>query len=182
MSRLFLAVADQNDDPGVAVVPDIEALYRTHRPAVYRFALALSGNAADAEDITAETFLRVWTARDRLDLSTVIGYLLTIARHLYLQGVRHAARRESLEQDVVDPVPSVAVQSAARDALAAALADLQTLPEMDRAAVLMRAQEHLQYDEIAAALRITPGAAKVKVHRARQRLWTLRQAREGYTR
>lgn len=164
---------------GPSEVADVETLYRVHRPAVYRFALALAGNAADAEDITAETFLRVWTARVRLDLATVIGYLLTIARHLYLQGVRQAARRQPLETDVVDATPSVVVQSAARDALAATLADLQTLPETDRAALLMRAQEQLPYDEIAQALGISAGAAKVKVHRARQRLATLRLAREG---
>lgn len=170
------------DDQGLGRAGDVanvETLYRVHGPAVYRFALALSGNAADADDITAETFLRVWTARDRLDLSTVIGYLLTIARHLYLHGVRHAARRQPLDHDVVDDASSVSTRSEARDALTATLADLQTLPEMDRAAVLMRAQEQLPYDEIAAALGITPGAAKVKVHRARQRLWTMRQTREG---
>lgn len=174
-----MAVAEPEEPGNVPAVANIEALYRAYRPAVYRFALALSGNPTDAEDITAETFLRVWTARDRLDLSTVVGYLLTIARHLYLHGVRHAARRQPLEGDVVDPAPSAATHTVARDALATTLADLQTLPETDRAAVLMRAQELLTYDEIAAALGITPGAAKVKVHRARQRLWTMRAEREG---
>jgi len=37
-------------------------LYRGHARAVYRFALGLSGNAAEAEDLTAEAFLRIWEA------------------------------------------------------------------------------------------------------------------------
>jgi len=54
---------------------NVEALYRQDAPAVYRFALSLSGSRASAEDLTSETFVRLWTARDRLDLSTVLGYL-----------------------------------------------------------------------------------------------------------
>ena len=50
------------------------------------------------------------------------------------------------------------------------LAALQTLPEIDRAAVLLRAEEGMSYDEVAAALGISPVAARVKVHRARLKL------------
>lgn len=58
----------------------------------------------------------------------------------------------------------------ARRDLAAVMAALQTLPEIDRAAVVMRAGEELPYEEIAAALGLTVAAAKVKVHRARLKL------------
>ena len=50
------------------------------------------------------------------------------------------------------------------------LAALQTLPEIDRAAVLLRAEEGMSYEEVAAALGISPVAARVKVHRARLKL------------
>jgi RNA polymerase sigma-70 factor (ECF subfamily) len=50
------------------------------------------------------------------------------------------------------------------------MAALQTLPEIDRAAVLLRAEEGMSYDEVAAALGISPVAARVKVHRARLKL------------
>lgn len=94
-------MADDQGQGRAGDVADVEKLYRVHVPAVYRLALALSGNATDADDITAKTFLCVWTARDRLYLSAVIGYLLTIARHVYQHGVRHAARRKPLDHDVV---------------------------------------------------------------------------------
>ena len=157
---------------------DFDALYREYAGNVYRFALSLSGNRAVAEDITSETFVRVWTARDRLDLTTVIGYLLTIARRLYLQGVSIDRRGGPLEHDLTDGGPSQAAIAQGRAELDAVLADLQTLAEPDRAAVLMRAEDGLAYEEIGCALGITPGAAKVKVHRARQKLLTLRMQRE----
>ncbi len=158
---------------------DVEALYRQHAPSVYRFALSLSGNPAIAEDITSETFVRVWTARERLDLTTVIGYLLTIARRLYLQGISDERRRGTLEAEPADDRPDAEAATGQRRALAAVLADLQTLPELDRAALLMRAEDAVPYELIARALGISVGTAKVKVHRARQRLAALRLEREN---
>jgi len=158
-------------------VIDFESLYARHAAAVFRFALSLSGERAVAEDITSETFVRVWTARDRVDLRTVEGYLITIARHLYLQGVAREGRRGPLPEEPADANPGPHERAEGRAELHAVLDDLQSLPEPDRAAVLMRAGDHLSYEEIAAALRITPGAAKVKVHRARLKLAELRVAR-----
>jgi len=54
-----------------------------------------------------------------------------------------------------------------KDQLQRVMARLRTLPEMDRAALLMRALEDLPYEEIALALGISVALAKVKVHRAR---------------
>jgi RNA polymerase sigma-70 factor (ECF subfamily) len=158
-------------------VIDFETLYERHAPAVFRFALSLSGDRALAEDITSETFVRVWTARARLDLPTVGGYLITIARHLYLQGVSRERRRGPLTHEPSDPQPGPDDLAEGRAELDAVLADLQQLQEPDRAALLMRAEEQMPYEDIAAALRISPGAAKVKVHRARLKLAELRMNR-----
>jgi len=57
------------------------------------------------------------------------------------------------------------------------LAALNRLPEVDRAAVLMRADQGLSYEEIAVVLGVTVTAAKVKVHRARLKLAEARLAR-----
>jgi len=160
-------------------VIDFEALYDRYARDVFRFALSLSGDRAMAEDITSETFVRVWTARERVDLSTVIGYLMTIARHLYLAHLTHNRRHSVLDYEPEDSAPGPQAQAEGRAELDAVLADLQTLAEPDRAALLMRAQDWLSYEEIAAALNISAGAAKVKVHRARRKLADLRQAREG---
>ncbi len=50
------------------------------------------------------------------------------------------------------------------------LAALQTLPEIDRAALAMRSEDQLPYDEIARVLGLSLSAVKVKIHRARLKL------------
>ena len=57
-----------------------------------------------------------------------------------------------------------------RQSLQLTLAALQTLPEVDRAALLMRAQDQVPYEDIARALGISVASAKVKVSRARIKL------------
>lgn len=156
---------------------DFETLYERHAAAVFRFALSLSGDRSLAEDITSETFVRVWTARARVDITTVAGYLLTIARHLYLQGVARERRRGTLRDEPEDSQPGPHARAEGRAELDAVIADLQALPEPDRAALLMRAEDRMPYEEIAAALGITAGSAKVKVHRARLKLAELRMNR-----
>lgn len=155
-----------------------QALYDAHARDVHRFALFLSGDAALADDILSETFVRLWHARARLDLATVKGYLLAIARNLYLEERRRSRRIIALEDqaEIADSAPDAAQRASARDELRVVLDALQSLPEVDRAAVLMRADGTLPYAEIARVLGITEVAAKVKVHRARLKLAQARGA------
>ena len=92
--------------------------------------------------------------------------------------VKDAASRGICNAVLVKP-NQAGTLTEARAALDAVLADLQTLAEPDRAALLMRAEDQMPYEEIAAALGTTPGAVKVRVHRARRRLAELRMRREG---
>jgi DNA-directed RNA polymerase specialized sigma24 family protein len=59
---------------------DFASVYERHAADVYRFALYMSGNIQTAEDVTSETFARGWTARGRIQVSTVKAYLMMIAR------------------------------------------------------------------------------------------------------
>jgi RNA polymerase sigma-70 factor (ECF subfamily) len=154
-------------------------LYRTYAREVFRFALFLSGDRAMAEDIVSETFIRLWHARERVDLATVKAYLLAIARNLFLEQCRQAARRAELRDEHADGRPGPEDVAASRSELQVVLAELQKLPESDRAALLLRAEQGLPYDEIAALLGITPTAARVKVHRARTRLEGARRPQGG---
>lgn len=155
---------------------DFSGLYQAHAADVQRFALYLSGDRALAEDLTAETFVRLWGARDRVELATVRAYLFAIVRNLHLQHRRRRRPESELDRDLADQRPGPAERALARDELDATLAALQTLPEPDRAALLMRASDELPYEEIAAALGITATAARVKVHRARLALARARAA------
>ena len=153
---------------------DFEKLYERHARDVYRFALYLSGDRAVAEDVTSETFVRVWTAPARVELATVRAYLLTIARNLYLQGLRRQRRRTEMPEELPDPGPGPHEEAAGREEMEAVMAALRQLPEVDRAALLMRAEDGLSYAAIAAALGVSEAAAKVRVHRARLKLAFLR--------
>lgn len=153
---------------------EIEGLYKRYAPDVFRFALYLSGDRSDAEDITSETFVRVWASPEPVRASTVRAYLFTIARHLFLQARRRSARHVALDEHVPDSRVSPYDDVERQSDLAAVIARLQTLPEIDRAAVVMRAGDGMSYDDIAQALQISVASARVKVHRARKALADLR--------
>jgi RNA polymerase sigma-70 factor (ECF subfamily) len=112
-------------------------------------------------------------------VTTVKAYLFMIARNLHVDGRREQARRGPAYEDRADPSPGPDAVLDRRDELARVMAALQTLPEVDRAALLMRADDELPYEDIASALGLSVAAARVKVHRARLRLAELRTMQEG---
>ena len=156
-------------------VIDFSGLYQAYARDIHRFATLLSGDPALADDVVSETFIRLWYARARVDLTTVKSYLLTIARNLILHERRHLRRLAVLDQSTADASPGPEDRLRTRRELQSVLAALQSLPEIDRAAVLMRAEEGMTYEQIAAALGISLAAAKVKVHRARLKLGEVRE-------
>src|ERR1700687_1051315 len=119
-------------------------LYESYSRDVYRFALYLSGDPALADDITSETFVRVWSSPEPIRFATVKGYLLTIARNLWLMERRRHLRRRDLEE-VNETLPdtglSLSRELEVKDELDRVLRALQEFPEVDRAALLMRADE-----------------------------------------
>src|SRR5262249_13893856 len=126
-------------------------LYERYSRDVYRFALYLSGDPTLADDITSETFVRVWSSPEPIRFATVKGYLLTIARNLWLMERRRHIRREGLEEmneTLPDTGPGLSREVEGKDELSRVLRALQTFPEVDRAALLMRADDGLSYEEI----------------------------------
>jgi len=152
-------------------------LYTRYAGDVYRFALFLCGDAAEAEEITAETFARALTGKAPLVSSTVKGYLLTIARNLHVESLRHRRRRAELSPELPDSRPHLEHVVSQRTELEALQVYLQTFPEVDRAALLLRV-DGVAYDEIANTLNISLASAKVKVHRLRLKLAEWRANRE----
>lgn len=149
-------------------------LYESYAHDVYRFALYLSADPALAEDVTSETFIRVWTSPEPVRFATVKAYLLTIARNLCLMDRRRSSRLEGLHDSIPDSSPSITRKTEVHDELDRVLRALQEFPEADRAALLLRAQEGLSYEEIAAVLSLPVTTVKVKVHRARLKLAQIR--------
>lgn len=158
---------------------DIGTLYTRHAPDVFRFALYLSGNRDEAADLTSETFVRAWASSEPIRTATVKSYLFTITRNLYLNSLRRSRRQVPLDEGLADSGPDPAVGAERSSQLAFALDALMRLPELDRAALVLRAVEEMPYEEIARTLGISLSLAKVKIHRARRALLELRDARSG---
>jgi RNA polymerase sigma-70 factor (ECF subfamily) len=150
------------------------SLYKRYSKDVYRFALYLSGERSEAEDITAETFARVWSATEPIVMATVKGYLFTIARHLFLKGLRSRSKRVALPEDLHDPQAGPDIRAANCAQLQAVIVALQQIPEASRSALLMHAVDGMTYEEIARVIGISLPAVKIKIHRARLALLTLK--------
>ena len=144
-------------------------LYERHAAEVYRFALSLSGNAEEAEDVLAETFARCWADFERIRLPTVKAYLFTIARNLVYQGYRRKKRHAALDPELADR-ENLAESVEQKTELEAVSRWLEELPPLDRNVFLLRVQYDLSYEEIAAIHGLSLSAAKVKVHRVRLKL------------
>jgi len=149
---------------------DFQALYERYATDLYRFAIALCGNPAEAEDLVADTFVRLWTAPGDIREVTVKAYLFTIVRNLFLTGRRKTARYVPLDESVADSRPSVDDRAAARSELAQLKRHLAALPDIDRAVLSMRSTQGSSYEDIGAAFGLSVGAARVRVHRARAQL------------
>lgn len=159
-----ILVVDSEPQPAEAKAKTFTDLYRTYARGVFRFALYLSGDDALAQDITSETFLRIWLAEQPVRVASVKGWLLVIARNIFRHELRHLNRRTPLDPAIA-LLDSLQASMEAKDRLGHVRAALSALSEVDRFAVLLRV-EGLPYAEIAATLEISIAAAKMKVHRA----------------
>ena len=144
-------------------------VYRQYAPGIYRYALSLTGNPADAEDLVAETFLRAWATPTPLHLETVRSYLAAIVRNLFLEGARKSSRERVLDQDYAD-ARDLAADQESRDVYVRLRELVAELPETTRSALLMHSVIGLTYTEISRVLGIPEGALRVRVCRARVEL------------
>lgn len=152
---------------------DFTELYRRHSADVFRFALHLCGNRADAEDLTSETFVRAWTTSTTIAGTTIRAYLFTIARRLWLRRHASAAQHVELPHHLPDEGATAPAMIEYDETIGAVERRLATLPAIDRTAFRLRV-DGVSYEEIAAVLGITEGTARVKVHRARATLAGIR--------
>lgn len=145
-------------------VAAFEVLVRTYQAPIWRFVRHLLGDAALAEDVTQEVFIRAHGSLHRFRPGARFGaWLFVIARNAALDAVRARSRRDRLH-------PVVAAQPASPEGgveLAAALASL-SVPL--REALLAVEVLGLTYEEAGPVLGVPAGTVKSRVHRARERL------------
>lgn len=162
-------------DAGVGEMPSWSELVQAHADSVYGLAYRLTGNQQDAEDLTQETFMRVFRSLKSYRPGTFEGWLHRITTNLFLDMVRHrqVIRMEALPENY-DRVPGTlktpeqAVDDAMLDPdLEIALAELQ--PDY-RAVVVLCDVVGLTYEEIANTLGLKMGTVRSRIHRARSSL------------
>lgn len=168
-------------DAGQADMPTWGELVAEHADSVYRLAYRLSGNQHDAEDLTQETFMRVFRSLKSYQPGTFEGWLHRITTNLFLDMVRHRGkiRMEALPEDYErvpgnDITPEQAYTEANLDpALQAALDELS--PDF-RVAVILCDVVGMSYDEIAETLGVKMGTVRSRIHRGRSQLRTSLEA------
>src|SRR5262245_34388355 len=172
-------------EPGGAVVdgaavtwvpPTWDEVVREHSPRVYRLAYRLAGNQQDAEDLTQETFVRVFRSLANYTPGTFEGWLHRITTNLFLDTVRRKQRIrfEGFPDDAPERLPgrepSPAQVIDERYFEADVQAALAALPPDCRAAVVLCDIEGLSYEEVAATLGIKLGTVRSRIHRGRTQL------------
>jgi RNA polymerase sigma factor (sigma-70 family) len=186
---MAIARAQEKDPVGIspAVTPELaqaqratersfEKLYQRHVHAVYRYALAVLHNEADAEDVTQTTFLSAYRAFQRGERPyRPHNWLIKIAHNVCRQRFRDSSRRpQEVEFDeTLAPAAShdedVPTAGEIRHALG-------FLAFNQRAALVMRELEGRSYAEIAEVLDLSVGAVETLLFRARR---ALREQLEG---
>jgi RNA polymerase sigma factor (sigma-70 family) len=157
------------------VAPSWEQVVRDHSARVYRLAYRLSGNAQDAEDLTQETFVRVFRSLASYAPGTFEGWLHRITTNLFLDMVRRRQRIrfDALPEDTerlpgTAPSPEQVYADTHLDPQIQAALDALS-PEF-RVAVVLCDIEGLTYEEISATLGIKLGTVRSRIHRGRVQL------------
>src|SRR5262245_26566308 len=154
--------------PTTAPVAGFAELYERHYEAVFRAALRVTGNTADAEDVLQTVFLRVLgRGQDVEDVELRAAYFRRAAVNAAVDVLR---RRELRAESVYDDraphalvEPALLLKERLRRAIAA-------LDREDASLFLLRHVEGLSLEELSAMFEIEKNNVAVKLHRIRQRL------------
>lgn len=158
----------------VSAEPDLAALVRDHSGLLYRVALSLLRNSAEAEDVVQDTFLRV--LQNRHDLSRIVEvrpWLVRIAWNLALDR-RRRTRPEQMDEvfasDLVSPGLPADQALAEAGRIRQVLAAMERLPAKERQALLLSAMDELSTTEISGILGKSESSVRSLLFRARTHL------------
>ncbi|MEK8023859.1 MAG: sigma-70 family RNA polymerase sigma factor [Candidatus Hydrogenedentota bacterium] len=147
-----------------------ERIFRTMWPIGFRAARRILLDRADAEEAAQEGFVRSWNARRSFKGESPDGlaaWIVTIIRRVALDVLRRRKPTSIFETAIAPDDPTRTVETnETRDAVHRALG---ALDPADRAAIILFEIEDLPQAEAAELMRLTIGAYKVRLHRARRR-------------
>ncbi len=154
-------------------------LYRAYVRPVYWLAHGLVGNAADAEDVTQETFLVAWRKLPGLELAgdSLLPWLATVCRFQAANRIRRQKRdREHAGAIADETIPStvdVEQQVIGDDLAARILREVEGLSPLDREIFRLCATEGYAYQAAADELGVAHGVVRNRLSRIRTRLRTV---------
>ena len=150
-------------------------LFERHHKAVYRYCLQITHNAAQAEDLTQDVFLRLLKrSASFAGRGSFKAWMFNIARNVALDYLRKAKRRDETELDeAMDGMienRSAEQGASGKQGMAALTRALAKLPAELREVIWLGRFEFDSYEELGAALGCKAATARVRMHRAMQRL------------
>ena len=154
-----------------------DELLERYQNEIFRYSMQLTRNSADADDLYQETMLKAYRAFNRLGPdSNYRAWLYRIATNTFLSQKRKDKRERPLDPMLDDHLavtnPDQPASLDARDLLAEVEQFVQTLPEKQRVALILRKYHELDYANIAATLNSSEEAARANVYEALRKLRT----------
>ena len=141
---------------------------------LFRMALRITQNTAEAEDVVQETMLKVWSRRDQWErLDSIKAFCLTICHNLSLDKVRRMDNQTQSLDAAIDPADrshsaNPEEQTVQRDRIQLVRQLISQLPEKQRSCMQLRDIEGMSYKDIAEVLGINEQQVKINIFRARQ--------------
>jgi RNA polymerase sigma factor (sigma-70 family) len=144
------------------------------QPKLYRFAVSLTGDINDAEDIYQETLLKIWLLKEKWQTwENFEAYAIRMMRNIFLNYRKsNAIRAHSDLADVKDFPDTIETDHLiiVNDLRMRFIYLIGSLPQIQRDILYLREIEEMDYKEIAFALDITESQVKVYLFRGRQNL------------
>lgn len=155
------------------------AIFRRYEQDLYRYCVAILGDEQDAQDALQNTMVKALRAlpgeRREIELKP---WLYRVAHNESIELRRRVRPSEPLAEDLPALGASPEQRAADRRRLQDLLADIGELPERHRGVLVMRELAGLDFEEIAAALDTSPGAARQVLYEARRSLQQMSDGRE----
>lgn len=154
----------------------LAALIDEHSGSVYRLARSIVSDPGLADDVTQETFIKVWKHLDEFrGEGSFRGWILRIANREAIAALRRRRDAATDPDHFGDHLSDVSVSRVVEGRLAydQFLAALETLDDLSRAVLVLREVEGLPYEEIAETLDVPVPTVKTRLLRARRRLSTV---------
>jgi RNA polymerase sigma-70 factor (ECF subfamily) len=152
-----------------------------HRDRLYRYALGIVANTAEAEDIVQDTMMRAWERRKEWgSIRNIEAWLMQICRNLALDRKKKVMPEDFSESEYKHPSTDLNAALDARESLSFLSQLIRQLPPPQDDIVRLRDIEGLSYHDIADQLSISETQVRVYLHRARQKLREQYQQLQNY--